>query len=187
MMPYAETLMTAQTDGAALNTSTTQTSLLPPHARKLVAAGLLERVGTKLKIKAAGRMSNIVTTPGTFKFEVKMGSIVVFDGGAMPLNIVAKTDLPWELDIELTLRAVGIGTSANFMGFGRFSSFSVIGAPAPTAGGAGVLLLPHNTAPVVGGGFDSTAPGVLDLFGTWSISNANNSIQLHQYKLIVEN
>lgn len=187
MMPFAETLMTAQVDGAALNTSTAQTSLLPPHARKLIAAGLLERIGTKLKVKALGRMSNIATTPGTFTFDVKLGSIVIWTSGAIALNTVAKTDLPWELDLELTLRAVGKGTSANFMGIGKFTSYSVIGAPAANAGGAGVAMLPFNAAPAVGNGFDSTQPGDFDLFGTWSVSNAGNSIQLHQYKLIVEN
>ena len=53
----------------------------------------------------------------------------------------------------------------------------ISGSPLPTVGGSGILLLPTAT-PVVGTGFDSTVSNVMDMFGTWSISNAN-SIQTH--------
>jgi hypothetical protein len=46
-------------------------------------------------------------------------------------------------------------------------------------------MLP-NAAPAVGTGFDSTVDMVLDLFGTWSLNNAN-SIQVHQYAATLSN
>jgi len=39
-----------------------------------------------------------------------------------------------------------------------------------------------NTTPAVGTGFDSTVSMVVDMFGTFSLNNAN-AIQLHQYWL----
>jgi hypothetical protein len=39
------------------------------------------------------------------------------------------------------------------------------------------------SAPAVGSGFDYNATQQLDLFGTWSIANAGNSIQCHQFIL----
>jgi hypothetical protein len=61
-------------------------------------------------------------------------------------------------------------------------SEAVIGSPLPTVGGIGELLIPVG-APTVGTGFDSTAAQTVDLFGTWSVANAANSIQVHQYML----
>jgi len=63
---------------------------------------------------------------------------------------------------------------------GTWTSEAVIGAALPAAGGAGVHLLP-NAAPAVGTGFDSTAAQAVNLFGTWSVANAANSILTHQY------
>src|ERR1700678_246801 len=53
------------------------------------------KVGDVLKITATGHMSCAVTTPGTFRFDVRFGSTVVFDTTAIPLNIVAQTTVPW--------------------------------------------------------------------------------------------
>lgn len=185
MQTFGETLITAQTDGAALGNSVTATSLLPATA-KWPMPGQYLRIGQKFRIEADGRISNIVTTPGTFLFEVRFGSIVVASGGAMALNIVAKTNVPWLLRWDLTCRAIGSGTSANFMHQGAWTSESVIGAPLPAAGGAGTHLLP-NAAPAVGTGFDSTAANTWDLFGTWSIANAGNTITVHQFALLALN
>lgn len=137
-------------------------------------------------MKAWGRISNIVTTPGTLTLDVRFGSTVVFNGAAMELNVVAKTNVTWEFDVTLVCRSIGSSTSATVLGIGKFISESVIGSAAPSAGGAGVLLLP-SSAPAVGTGFDSTASQVVDLFAKWSISNAANSIQLHNYVLEVLN
>lgn len=175
---YVDTLVAMQADGAALTASTTPTSIL--HASGLVT---LEEsfffVGKHLRIHSAGRISNVVTTPGTLTLEVKLGSIVVWSSGAMGLNIVAKTNVSWIFDLCLTCRAIGSGMSANLIGIGEFTSESVVGSPVPASGGAGSLVVPAS-APAVGNGFDSTAAQQLNLFATWSLNNAN-SITAHQH------
>lgn len=169
-------------DGTALNTSTTPTSLLPASAKFTLPANFFNYAGKKLRVRAAGRISNIVTTPGTLTLDFRLGSVVAFNGGAMALNIVAKTNVSWIFEAELEARAIGSGTSAALLGIGKWLSESVIGSPLPSAGGSGLLLLPAS-APANGTGFDSTAAQQIDLFATWSISNAANSIQVHQFSL----
>jgi hypothetical protein len=65
---------------------------------------------------------------------------------------------------------------------GIWSSEAVIGSALPSVGGAGAHMLPISTAPAVGTGFDSTASQAVNLFGTWSLNNAN-SILTHQFTL----
>ena len=175
---YEGVLIASQVDGAALANSAAQTSLLIGAAKWTMSAGFFDVIGTRLRLTASGRISNIVTTPGTFKFEAKIGTIVVAASQALALNIVAKTDVRWGLSWDWTVRA--IGTAANIMHDGVFESESVIGSPLPSVGGSGRLGIPAS-APAVGTSFDSTTAAVLDVFGTWSIANAANSIQVHQY------
>lgn len=178
--------MVAQTDGTALNTSTTATSIIPAAARFTLPSNFFWVPGKAIRIKAMGRVSNIVTTPGTLTLDVRFGTvatpIVVFNGGAMQLNAVAKTNVTWWLETILTCRTIGSGTAATMLGIGQWSSEAVVGSPLPSAGGAGQLNMPAS-APAVGTGFDSTITNVVDLFATFSISNAANSIQLHEYTL----
>lgn len=168
-------------DGAALTASTTPTSLLSASSKYTLPANFFNYVGKKLRLRAAGRISTVVTTPGTLLLDFRLGSIVAFSGGAMALNIVAKTNVTWIFEAELDCRAVGSGTSAALLGIGKWMSEAVIASPLPAVGGSGLLLLP-SSAPANGTGFDSTAAQQIDLFGTWSISNAN-SVQVHQFSL----
>jgi hypothetical protein len=115
--------------------------------------------------------------------DLRFGSTVVFNGGDMTLNVVAKTNVGWILDALLTCRA--IGATANLIGQGLWISEAVIGNALPTAGGAAPHVLPYNTAPVVGANFDSEASQIVDFFGKWSVASASNSIQLHQFALSV--
>lgn len=183
---YRATLISQAVDGAAYTASTTPTSILHATAKYEFPNNSLQ-IGDRLLVRAHGRITNVATTPGTLTLEVRMGptsSIAVASSGAMALNVVAKTNVPWILEWELTLRAAGSSTAANFMHQGKWISESVVGAPLPSAGGAGVHMLP-NSAPAVGTGYDSTGKNILDLYATWSINNAN-SIQVHGFELISE-
>jgi hypothetical protein len=178
---FRERILEVFADGAALGNSTTETSLLPTSALYgVVNAGKFDRPGTALAFCFGGRISNRVTGPDTFRFKFYFGSIAVFDSGLIPLNVVAKTNVPWVLEGELVVRGSGNGTLTTLFPKGcRFTSESVIGSPAATAGGNGTLLLPFNTAPAVGTGFDNGTSYLIDLKGTHSVANASNTITLH--------
>jgi hypothetical protein len=137
-------------------------------------------------VEASGRISTVVTTPGTLTFTWRLGGNLVASSPAFALNIVAKTNVTWWLRWAMTVRAVGTGTTANCMHTGFWASEAVIGSPLPTVGGSGVLLIPAS-APAVGAGFDSTISNISDLFAAWSVANAANSIQVHQYRVMSPN
>lgn len=181
LQTWQETLIAMPVDGAALGNTVTPTSIL--HATgKIILPAAYFQVGRVLRIRAAGRVSTLVTTPGTLTLDVRFGAVVAANGGAMALNIVAKTNVPWTLDWLITCRAIGATTTANVMHQGNWTSEAVIASPLPTVGGASTHMLP-NAAPAVGTGFDSTAAFTVDLFGTWSVANAANTITCHQYFL----
>jgi hypothetical protein len=180
---FIESFLTIGEDGTALSNSTSATSILPASRKITLPTYFFDRVGKRLRVRAAGRISTVVTTPGTLTLDVRLGSVIVFTSGAMTLNTTAQTNAGWIYEADLVCRAIGSGTSANLLGQGRFTSHSVIGSPAPTAGGSGVHVLPYNTAPSAGTGFDSTSSQQIEFYATWSVANASNSITLHQFSV----
>lgn len=182
---YTECIATMQAVGPNLTAATTPTSLLNGQAKATLKPGFFDRAGKAVLVKFAGQLGNIVTTPGTLTLDVRMGptsNIVVFNGGAMQLSSTAHTALPVVGEILLTCRAVGSGTSANLMGQGIITSQCLSLTVAADSTTTPATLLMPNTTPAVGTGFDSTVAMVVDLFGTFSLNNAN-AIQLHQYWL----
>ncbi len=172
---YYNSLVTMQAAGPNLTASLTSTSLLNPQAKVPLPAGFFSYIGQKL-------------TPGTLTITFNLGStgiIIVFNGGAMQLSSTAHTTLPFYLEIDLTLRALGTGAepTANFIGQGKMISQCLsLTAVADSTTTPATLLLP-NTTPAVGTSFDSTIANVPDLVGTFSLSNAN-AIQVQQYELL---
>jgi len=166
--------------GTALANSTTATSLMSTGRTPTLPSNYFDKIGKRVVLEAWGRMSNIVTTPGTLTLDVRLGTsspIVVWNGGAISLNTTAKTNVPWRLRVDMQATAIGASTTATLIGLGDFQSESVIGSPATTAGGNGKLLLPVGN-PANGNGFSSEDALQLRLYATWSIANAGNSIQL---------
>jgi hypothetical protein len=182
-----QVLTTQQIDGTALTNTVTATSIIAPAARFPIPACLL-LIGTKLRIKASGRISTVVTTPGNLTLDVRFGATtVVFNGGATALNIVAQTNATWDYEADLIVRSIGASTSGTILGTGKWTSRASLNAPAVgTTTGVGTVLLP-DTAPVVGTGFDTTVGNTVDFFATFSVANAANSIQCHQYELTLCN
>jgi hypothetical protein len=174
---YQSTLISAQSDGTAV-TGVAAGSLVPAAAKYTLPANYFDFVGKKLRVRAAGRISNIVTTPGTITFDIRFGAVTVAASSAMQLNAVAKTNVTWVLDWAFDARI--IGAVAQLMHIGVWQSESVVGSPVPGTGGSGQLMVP-TSAPAVGTAFDSTVAQVVDFRATFSLTG--NSITLHQYAL----
>jgi len=132
-------------------------------------------VGRKLEVYLSGKFSNAITTPGTAKFTIKVGSVVACDLGAMVLDTVAHSDKPFELRVLLVCTAVGAGTTTKLRGSGTFVSESVAGSTAnPSA--SGVAMLPWDTAPVEGTGFSAVADANFDVFFTETEATASLTV-----------
>lgn len=184
---WVEQLVSAQGDGSSLSNSTTATTIIPAPAKITLPNNFWQYVGKTMRIFASGRLSNIVTTPGTLTLDVRLGGTVVLNGGAMQMSTTAHTTLPWVWEAWLTCRAIG-GTG-NFMGQARMTGQPISftnNADLSTSNSIGATLAP-NTTPAVGNNVDTTTALSLDLFAAFSIANAGNLIQLHQYTVEVLN
>ena len=178
MLPaYPLVLAINSNNGAALTNTVTPTSILHGSGIGTLGGGWLQ-VGSKIKGLVRGRVSTLVTTPGTLTFDIRFGSIVVSAFGAIALNIVAQTNAFFDLEFLIDVVSIGGTTSATALCTGRFVSRALLGSVAAASGGVGVMGLP-DTAPVVGTGFDSTIAIPVNLFATWSVASASNSIQVH--------
>lgn len=170
---WNQTLITAQVAGTALTNTVTATSILPPQAKFTMPANIL-KIGDILRYKAYGQISTAASAPGTLTFDVRAGaSTVLFSGGASPTVAVSATNLTFDLEIYLLWRA--IGNTGNAIGHGRLLT-AALSATTP------VQLLPAS-APAVGSNQDTTTSFTCDLFATWSVASASNSIQLLAYEL----
>lgn len=161
-------------DGTALTNTTTATSIIPA-AEKFVLPSNIFFPGTRLHVSAAGRISTAGSSPGTLTLDLRFGSTVVFNGGASPTLAVSASNLTWKLDVDLVCRAYGASTSTTLLGVGTLKT-AALSATTP------IMLLPAS-APAAGTGFDCTASQVVDLFATWSVANASNSITLHDFAI----
>jgi hypothetical protein len=185
LQTWQESIVVGATDGPTL-TAAARASCIPV-ANRIVLPNNSFYIGRAIKIVMNGRISCAVTTPGTARFDVCLGSAgttVVFDTLALNLNIVAKTTVPWYLELLLVCRAVGTGTSTTLFPRGVFTSEAVVGSPLPSVGGNGSLMVPVGT-PAVGAGFDNTAASALDVFFTQTV--ATGSMTVHNYQVDVLN
>lgn len=178
---WIESLVAQSVAGTLFNTYTTAKTVIPATSLYTFSPNYFEE-GKALRVTVAGGISNILTTPGTITFQVMMGSIVVWTSGAIQLNATAHTTLPFYLQALLTCRAIGVTTSAGLMGQGIVGGimFTLTAAQVDAVNTPGSFLLPV-TAPAVGTGFDSTISNILDFWVGFSISNAGNGVQVHQY------
>jgi len=172
---WYQVLASQQGSGAALSASITPTSLLLGQAKYVLAAGWLAAAGMKLRVKAHGKMSTAASTPGTFTWDIRFGSIVVFNGGASGTLATSATNVTWDLEVDLVVQSVGSGTSATMLGAGR-----VLSAAFSTA--TPIFVIPA-TSPGAGTGFDSTTSFAIDMFGTWSVNSGSNTITCTDYEL----
>jgi hypothetical protein len=172
---WVETVTTSEIDGPTL-TAIGAASMLPNAAKSTFPAATFD-VGKVLRITATGRVSTVITTPGTLQFDVRLQGNIVFDSLAItPDPSAAYVTVGWYLEIFLTCRA--IGTTGNFFGAGKFACTDLAGQPAGPPKGALVAMLPFNTTAGVGANFDSTNPNQFDMFFTQTV--ATGSLTMHQ-------
>lgn len=181
LQTWQEVLTQNATDGPTL-TAAARASCIPT-ANRIVLPNSYFYIGRTIKFIMSGRISCVVTTPGTARFDIAMGAAgttIVFDTLALNLNIVAKVTVPWRLEVDLVCRTVGNGVLTTFFPSGNFQSEAVIGSPLPIVGGNGSLLVPTGT-PAVGAGMDNTAASAIDVFFTQTV--ATGSMTVHNYRV----
>ena len=175
-------LLSTYGDGATLTAAAAATCLPTSHASLTLPTGYWS-IGKMWQLKASGRISSVITTPGTARFDLRMGAVVAFDTGAILLDTVAgHTTMPWVLDVLLTCRAIGPSTSTTLLGQGTWCCEDILGTPASSPKGGIVAMVPWNAAPAVGTGFSNVTTHLVDFFFTQTV--ATGSMTLHQFQII---
>lgn len=154
------------------------------QSRYTLQPGTLKNIGDQLRLYASGIISCVITTPGTARFDLSFAGAAKLDTGAMPLNIVARTNVPWELEMTATLQT--LGTTGSFVFTGRWLSDAMINTALQATGpGPGGTMIPYSGtatgASTTSGTFDTTASQALDLQFTQTV--ATGSVQLLQMNL----
>lgn len=175
---WCQVLSVAETAGSALTNSTTATSLLPSSAVFTLPANILN-IGTRIRVRAGGKISTAASSPGTLTLSTIFGSTAVFSTGASGTLVTSASNLTWVAEWHLTTLSIGGGTSATVLGLGVVNSF-VFSATTP------VFVVP-SSSPAAGTGFASTSAQTVDFYGTWSVASSSNSITLLDYELALLN
>lgn len=177
---FSEVLCSAAGDGTAL-TAAARASMTQgiTSAKWYLQPGTL-RQGDVIEGYAAGRISCAITTPGTARFDLSLGGTANFDTLAMPLNVVAQTNVMWELRFQGIVRVLGAVAQIFWTGY-WLSPASILTAAPATGPGPGGQLVPFNTPPAIGAAFDHSVVQVVDLQFTQTV--ATGSIQLHSFFL----
>lgn len=156
------------------------TAVASPAESAIVLPSGYFKAGMSHRFTIAGKLTSVVTTPGVFTLIVKLGTVSAFTTGAVLLDTVAThTDMPFRCIIETTCRIIGASTTAKLIGAGVLYSENILGSPASPPKAGAVALLPWNTAPVVGTGFDSTVTNILTIHSTQTV--ATGSLTIEQY------
>ncbi len=169
---YWQTVAVQQQNGADNTSGAAASALHTTGKNGTFAAGFWSQLGQCLWIKAAGKMSSVITTPGTMRFDVRLGATVVFDSLAVLLDTAAAhANVGWILEIMLTLTTVG--SAATFMGHGSLICESIKGQGTAMPVGGVVANLPWNSTPANGNTVDLTASQALDLFFTQTVNTGH--------------
>ncbi len=176
----------SQAQGPNLTASLVRTTIMPTASKQTVPTQFFDRPGKRIKFLVNGRLSNIVTTPGTLTLDITFLAVQVWNSGAIQLSAIAHTTLPFWLEVVMTLRAIGAVTASNVMAAGRMESQCIIPAVGVADAGSHNVLMVPNVTPVVSTGFDNTILNPVDIFGTFSLSNAN-AIAIEQFEIVEDN
>lgn len=181
---WNQTVFTQQAAGPTLTAAAAASHLVAasPVAgqnRWTLPGGTLQ-VGSMMRFRAGGLISCVVTTPGTARYDIRMGSNIIWDSQAMPLNVVVQSNDWWQLEVNLVVRAIGATQTALTWGQGTWFSPASINTAAPATGpGPGGQMLPYGATSGLSGtltnttGFDSTVSNVFDSFFTQTVATGS--------------
>jgi hypothetical protein len=179
---YWETLAVLKASGTALTAAARASLTQGANATgfRYTMPGNRLRIGDVLRLDASGRISSLITTPGTARFDLSMGGTAIMDSLAILLDsVAAHTNVLWVLEMQGTV--VADGTTANMQWWGKWTCEDILGVPATAPKGVLTAMLPWNTPPTVSANFDSTVSQLIDLQFTQTV--ATGSCQLHTAEL----
>jgi hypothetical protein len=129
--------------------------------------------GRALNLKIWGKVSSIVTTPGTLTFQIRYGGVTgtsLCASAAIALNAVAQTTDTFMIDADIIVRSEGTSGTA-------IAQASVL--LGPDASTNVVNFMPATGAAVTT--IDTTSSKALSVTAQFSVANAGNTLTVQQY------
>ena len=119
-------------------------------------------VGDSFVARLNGHISCVGTA--TIEIRIKSGSVLLADTGIVQLDVT--TNKHWGIEINFTIRAIGVATVASIASGGLFSYIKNSGL---NFEGENFSILNNTT-------FDTTILNQLDITAQWNTNNAGNTI-----------
>jgi hypothetical protein len=174
---FNECLVTRTADATQISNTTTETIVVPDYT---FAANYFYQ-GRTIRGVVKGKCSNVVTTPGTLTYRIRMGtttlsSTLVVASPALGLDTTARTDYPWELSFTLVCRTSGTSGTAQVMG--KIEQANVLSSTATN-------LLPQfiPTPGAAAGTLNTEVANLLSVSAQFSVATSPTNLTAQQYIL----
>ena len=153
----------AQTqDSAPITATTFEKSLIGVGVGTLSVPANTLKVGDSFTAKLYGHITCVGTA--TIEIRVKSNSVILADTGVVALD--ASTSKHWCLEVNFTIRKVGVGGVASIVSGGLFSYVKNAGT---NFEGTNFSIINNST-------FDTTILNTLDVTAQWNTTNVGNTI-----------
>ena len=153
----------AQTANSTPITATTnESSLIGAGVGTLSVPTNSFKVGDSFIARLNGHISCVGTA--TIEIRIKSGSVLLADTGIVQLDVT--TNKHWGIEINFTIRAIGLATVASIASGGLFSYIK----------NSGLNFEGQNFSIVNNKTFDTTILNQLDITAQWNTNNAGNTI-----------
>lgn len=164
-------------DATAISNSTAEAIIVPDTA---LPAGFFV-VGTTLRGRVRGVCSNVVTTPGTLIYRIRIGvttlsATAVVASRALGLDTTAQTNAPWQLDFEIICRSAGTGGTALLSGMA--AQFNVLASSA-----ANLLPAPLPVGTNAAQTVNTTVANILSVSAQFSVATSPTNLTAQTYIL----
>ena len=165
-------------------TAATPASCIPTSCPLTLDPGYWE-LGKRWRIRLSGKISSSILdgrgtlnqSPGSARFDLRLGGQVVWDSLAIPLNSSgAFTAVPWCLEVEVTCQSIGVGTAATLLGEGKFICADIDGASITPPAAGGIAVVPWATTPAAGPGFNSFARLDVDVYFSQTVGTGSLTV-----------
>lgn len=164
-------------DAAQVSNTVTETIIVPDFP---FAANYFTQ-GKTLRGLLKGVCSNVVTTPGTLTYFLRMGTgtlsaTLAVQSNALGLDTTARTNWPWELRFTIICRTAGSAGTA--LVTGQIEQSNVL---ASTAANLLPQFIPASS--IAAGTLDTTVANVLSVSAKFSVATSPTNITTNVYIL----
>ncbi len=174
---FNEALVARVSSGTQISNTTTETILVPDFT---IPAGYMYQ-GRWLRGRLRGKCSNVVTTPGTLTYRIRIGpttlsTVSVTASAALGLDTAARTDFGWAIDFDIICQTAGTGGTVMVMGNLEQNNLLTT-----TLANAEMLVIPQSAPAATT--IDTTVANLLSISAQFSVATNPTNITATQYFL----